>query len=347
MRKLFLVIICSFLVTCGVITYAQTDQTAALQDSDVEPQDSTIDVIGFFSKNDTLIYWINESKWELDTSDTIKTAGISSKVRLTVVDSTSTGYKMDYTILEVSSDTNVNSFINGLQEKFVDKLAPKMVGFTINFETDEFGAITKFNNLDEIKHQAQSLFKETMKEVMQIFKSDEIKDEIKKEPEITKGPEINIDALIKAFDTDRIIDGYTKNLELIFLWYGCSFDIGQLHVHENATDSTYENDTFTTVTLDPTDYTYSISTEVINIIPRSAIKEMVSSLVDLTGNGKVKESFDSEFDAQVTEDAINNSYIGSEFIPLGWPYKILKQESSTIGGRGKSSQTYIYLDYTN
>lgn len=334
MRNIYLLIICSIIITCGMISNAQTN---SLQENDVANQDSTVEVVGYFSKNDTLIYWINESNWRLSPSDTIKTAGVSTKVRLTVVDSTSTGYKMDYTFLEFIGDSTAESSLSNYQNTVMEKLAKKIVGTTIHFETDEFGSITKFNNLGQIKRQAKSLFKEAIKEMLSM-------------PEIVgleKEHNVDINAIIKYVDTDKLIDEYLENLKLIFLCHGNVYDIGQSQTHEDATETSYENYTYSTVKFDKNDYTYSIAIAVSNIIPQSAFKNMVSDLVELMGNESVTELFDNEFDTKVKEDAIDASYFSSDFLAHGWPYRIINQSTITMDGRGKSNQTYISLDYIN
>lgn len=337
MRNILLPIISSIIIACGIVSNAQTNSQ---QENDIASQDSTIAVVGYFSKNDTLIYWINQSNWRLSPSDTIKTAGVSTKVRLTVVDSTSTGYKMDYTFLEVRGDSVVYSSQDNYQttlNTLVEKLSKKIVGTTIHFETDEFGSITKFNNLSQIKRQAKSLFKEYMKELLQM-------------PEIVglkKEFNIDIKKMVKDVDSDKLIDGYLEELKLLFLCHGNVYDIGQSHTHEDATATTYENDTYFTNTFDSSDYTYSITSEVINIIPKSSLKDMVGGIVELMNNDSVTESFNNGFDTQVNEDAIYDSYFSSDFLAHGWPYRIVNQSTITVGGSGKSNQTYITLDYIN
>ena len=68
-------------------------------------QDSTINVIAWFNKHDTATYWVNESSWDINGNDTVRTSSVAMKVRINVVDSTANGYKMDYTFLEFPTDT--------------------------------------------------------------------------------------------------------------------------------------------------------------------------------------------------------------------------------------------------
>lgn len=61
--------------------------------------DSTINIVGYFCKNDMLTYWITESEWKVAEGDTTRTGSVSTKVMLTVTDSTKNGYAMEYKFL--------------------------------------------------------------------------------------------------------------------------------------------------------------------------------------------------------------------------------------------------------
>lgn len=333
MRNIMFLFICSLLIAGGMASNAQINPQ---QDNEAAIQNSPINVIGYFSKNDTLIYWINQSRWELSPSDTIKTAGISTKIRLTVVDSTSTGYKMDYTVLESRCDSTADSNLNNFQNKIAENISKKLVGTTINFETDEYGSITKINNLGQIKRQAKSIYQEVIKDLSNL-------------PEIAALKNFNIDIkkITKIIDSDKLIDGYLNELKLLFLYHGSTFDIGESHTHEDETETTYENDTYVTATFDPTNYTYSITTDIVSILPQESVKDLTGKVVGLLGNDSITENFNQSFDAQVNHDCIHDSYFSSKYMSQGWPYEVVKQTTRTIDGLGKSTQTYIYLDYIN
>lgn len=125
------------------------------------------------------------------------------------------------------------------------------------------------------------------------------------------------------------------------------YKIGETRSHEDATATTYESETCTTVTYDSTNDTYSISNEVISTIPQSALKELVGGLVKSIDNKSVTESFEKTFDSQVKEDGIRNIYFSSDFLAEGWPYRIIYQTTMTLGGRGKVNQIHIKLDDIN
>lgn len=140
------------------------------------------------------------------------------------MDSTSTGYKMDHTVLESRCDSTAESNLNKFQNKIAENISKKLVGTTINFETDEYGSITKINNLGQIKRQAKYIYQEVIKDLSNL-------------PEIAGLKNFNIDIkkITKIIDSDKLIDGYLNELKLLFLYHGSTFDIGESHTHEDET----------------------------------------------------------------------------------------------------------------
>ena len=72
---------------------------------DTAGEDSVVNVVAYFCKGDTCEYWIYENEWKVNGKDTVKTLDVSTQVRLVVNDSTSKGYKMSYTFLDVKADS--------------------------------------------------------------------------------------------------------------------------------------------------------------------------------------------------------------------------------------------------
>lgn len=142
----------------GTVAYSQTR----------EESDSTVAVIAWFDKRDTMTYWINEGTWSVKDGDTTKTSGVSTKVMLTVTDSTKKGYRLEYKFLEFQNDTVADSMLGDFQNRLVGRLSDKIVGTTIRFRTDEYGHITKYENLKEIKKQAKELFGAACDEMMRL-----------------------------------------------------------------------------------------------------------------------------------------------------------------------------------
>ncbi len=70
--------------------------------------DSILPVIAWFSKRDTMTYWIHDNQWEVNGKDTVMTLGAAAKVMLTVTDSTKKGYDMNILSLNLFPTTKSN-----------------------------------------------------------------------------------------------------------------------------------------------------------------------------------------------------------------------------------------------
>lgn len=328
MKQLLALILFAVILAGGATPLAG----AAQQNDSAIPQDSTLDVIGWFCNRDTVTYWIQESDWKLNKGDTIQTAGVSTNVMITVADSTATGYKMNYTFLDVRGDSLANSELADFQNKIVALLGKKIVGTTISFETDEFGKIVKIDNLGKIKKQAKTLFKDAIKEMEKLPWVKEVKD-----------MGFDLTDYTKNVDSDLLLEGYIEELKLLFMCYGGVYNLGESTEQEEATETQYANETYSSVTIDD-DKCYSIVTDVVSIIPQADVKAVVAGVVDSINDPEVKNDFDSNFDAEVNEDCTFDSFLKLSFLPNGWPTEVVKQETTMIGANGKVKQKCIYLD---
>lgn len=325
--------IIAFVLFSVLLLGAVTPCIGATQQDDVTAsQDSTLSVIGWFCKCDTAVYWIQEGEWSINNGDTIKTAGVSTKVMVTVTDSTATGYKMDYTFLDVRCDTLDNSELNERQNK-IALIGKKLIGTTISFETDEYGDIVKFNNIDKLKAQAKTLSKDAVNEIAKLPSMKELKKKGADVKGLTQG----------MADGDVLVAGYLEDINMLFMCHGNVYNLGDTITKKEATERQFESETYTNVSIDDDEF-YSIMSESVTIIPKSDVKELCSEVMDLIKYNEVKDNFDSIFDSSVDDDCTNNSYIDFSFLPNGWPYEILKQDVTMIGDRGKAKQKTIRLD---
>lgn len=329
-----------FLLACFMLsnTFWAKAQSSKNQDpqpveGDTAVADSLVNVVAYFAKGDTCDYWIAESKWRVNGKDTTKISDIRTKVRLVVTDSTANGYKMTYTFTDVVSDSTVNSLNNKLLGKIADNLKRYVIGTTIQFETDEYGAITKINNLSQIKKQAKTLFKKGMKE---ITTTSEIKS--------LKSLGIDIANFAKDVDVDALVEGYLEELKMLFICHGGSYKIGKFEEHEDATDEDYESDTYRSVLVND-DGNYTIDVDVVSVIPQSDLKDLVGGVVDLLKDKSVTEKFDKEFDSQVKEDGSLESRMSVNCYNDGWPCEVVKQTFVKIGELERVNQTVISACY--
>ena len=319
------------LLACGL--FSTKAQSTASRDGDdvVSGSDSTaVDVIAYFAKGDTCDYWMTDSKWDIIGTDTTQTAGITTLVRLVVTDSTSAGYKMTYTFMDMQVDTTVGGVQNLLLDRITGIVRDKVVGTSVEFETDEFGSILRFTNLDQISKSAKSIFKESMKELKAV-------------PEVKalKKMGFNLNGIARAVDTDDLVEGYVEELKLMFLCHGNSYGIGHVEEHEDASDGGYEADTYTTVSVDE-DGSYAVDVEVVNVVPQEDFMALLNVFAaGLLKDAGVAEEIGKAFDGYVKEDGTLTDRICIKCFDDGWPSEVVKQKFVKFGPIEKVSQTFI------
>ncbi|MDY5566953.1 MAG: hypothetical protein SPF58_06725 [Candidatus Cryptobacteroides sp.] len=312
-------------------------RSSEVQDSsDVTVQDDSIlPVIAWFSKRDTMTYWIHDGQWEVKGKDTVMTLGAAAKVMLTVKDSTKKGYDMEYTFLEFVSNDQIKSESQNIVGQATDILNDATVGTTIRFRTDQYGKIVKYYNLKGIRKQAKKVL---TKAISKMSYADSL-----------RAVGLDPDKLMSMIDSDKLVDGYTEEIELLFDYHGDQYEIGKTESHENATENEYASDTKTDIWLDPDTYEYGISSDVYFYIPREDIKvltgNLIESFIDKESAKDVREGLDTEFDRQVTTDGVYNSYVRISYFYDGWPQEVVSQENISLGNIQKLKQKYIIWDY--
>lgn len=312
-------------------------RSSEVQDSsDVTVQDDSIlPVIAWFSKRDTMTYWIHDNQWEVNGKDTVMTLGAAAKVMLTVTDSTRKGYDMEYTFLEFVSDDQIKSEAQNLVGQAMDILNDATVGTTIRFRTDQCGKIVKYYNLKDIRKQAEEVL---AKAISKMPYADSL-----------RAVGLDSDKLMSMIDSDDLVDGYTEEIELLFNYHGDQYKIGETESHEDATENEYASDTKTEIWLDPDTYEYGISADVYSYIPREDIKVLLGNLIEYFTDEEsakdVRKGLDTEFDSQVTTDGVCNSYVRINYFNDGWPQEVVSQNNISLGDRQKLTQKYITWDY--
>lgn len=308
---------------------------------DTAGEDSVVNVVAYFCKGDTCEYWIHENEWKVDGKDTVKTLGVSTQVRLVVNDSTSKGYKMSYTFLDVKADSV------GVMAMLTERTAKSVIGTTVNFETDEYGSITKITNLSQIKKQAKALFKAGIKDIAAMPIMQEMK----------KATGLDFMKTATQANTDEVVEGYLEELKLLFAYHGSQYAVGEHHEHEDATKDSNANDTYINASLEKNG-NYTISCEVVNVIPKETVKEVMGGLMgtiteglkgkktedgkDYDGNIKdLDDEFKKEIDKAAAQDAQTSEYLSVTCFDDGWPSSVLKQNKTVIAGRGKLKQKLI------
>lgn len=299
-----------------------------------EEENSALPIIAWFNERDTMTYWISESNWKFEGTDTVKTLGANTKVMITVTDSTKEGYQMEYKFLKFSTDTDAESEMQNFMQETVQRLQDEIAGTTIRFRTDELGKIIQYDNLEEVEKQAKRVFDGIIQESSWMDK--------------LNSTGIKADELFRNIDPSKLVQSYTEELEMLFQYHGYQFPLKETTLHEEATDTKYESDTYLSATIDPESYEYDIIIEINNYIPRKDIKQLLGGFVDMLMDKEdattVKEDMNTGFDEQVTGDAVSKEILHMRYFPDGWPEEVISQQKIIIGNKGKMTQKYITWD---
>ena len=335
------------------ISYANS----LLETSDSAASDTAVDVVAYFCKGDTCEYWISEGKWKVNGKDTVKLTDVATKVRLVVTDSTKNGYKMTYTFLDTRMDSVGPTLENKMMEKIMERSSKSLIGTTVEFETDELGAITKITNLAQIRKQAKALFKASMQEIASMPAVKEL-----------KKIGMDLEKTASKASVDAVVDGYLEELKMLFMGHGNHYPVGEKHEHEDATDEDLESDTYLTADYGE-DGTYSMSMEVTQVVPKSYVKELTGAVMDgimdglkdmkdedgkklIDKDGKIQAGKDGKMEVseikeqlnkQLDHDMLITEYMSWTYFDDGWPYRVVSQNKRMVGEVGKVNQTFIEL----
>lgn len=274
---------------------------------------------------------IADSQWLSNNSDTLEvdTAGEDSVVNV------------------VAYFCKGDNFRDKMMAMVAERTAKSVIGTTVNFETDEYGRITKITNLSKIKKQAKALFKASMKDIaaMPIMQA------------MKKATGLDFMKIGNQANTDELVEGYLEELKLLFACHGSQYAVGEHHEHEDATKDSYANDTYINASLEKNG-NYTISCEVVSVIPKETVKEVMGGLMGAiteglkgkkTEDGKdhdgiindLDDEFKKEIDKAVDQDAQTSEYLCVTCFEDGWPSSVLKQNKNVMAGRGKLKQKLI------
>ena len=203
-------------------------------------QDSVVNVIAYFCKNDTMCYQYQDYKAKVENNDTIVEHYMKSDVQLVVVDSTAKGYLIEYSTLNTTVD-----YKDSLMTRVMQSVMEKMGDVKVLFSTDEYGTIEHIKNWAEVRK-----FMKTATKV--IF--DSIYANIPAMSEVF--PRQRFEAQISSiFVNEKTFLNNCEDLQLLFLLHGKSMPIGKAEDNEPS-DNGYPQHTITVTSYGKTDDDY-------------------------------------------------------------------------------------------
>lgn len=194
---------------------------------DLDVQDSTIAVVAYFWKGDTMKYVRTQTALTVDDGDTLASDTTSSEeFMIVVLDSTAKGYKMELIPVSLGykedpTDDAANRMMATLQDYFKDLKAV--------FTTDEYGALKSLDNWKEVRDRMKGGIKIMLDS---LYSTTDSLEEFM--------PRSQLEGLLTLmYSTEAGVLKAYDELTTLFLLHGNVFDIGQTTVDDTDKDSSF------------------------------------------------------------------------------------------------------------
>ena len=306
---------------------AMTAWSQSLMLNQEEPED-VIEVVGYFSKNDTVTYRQTHSKYKIQGNDTTVSESYVEEFMIVVTDSTSDGYKMKYIPLNFTlhdADT-----VTSLMAKATSQLMQSVV---CEFTTDEFGLLKSITNWREIRDQLKKGVKATCDTLYATIPD---MDSIMPRKSLE-----NI--LLLHFSTEEGIRNSYEELENLFGLHGSTFDLGDKEV--DTEEQGYPQHIsarigYTTIEDEEDDFDgdYAISTQSTTTIPVEDVMDLGFGALSMVVSDMASDSLEAVRDQIVDSlkiakpngaEVIVKQYNG--FFMNGWPKDYYAEEAIDLG----------------
>lgn len=283
--------------------------------------DSTLCVSALFSDNDSADYWIYDDSWLIDGSDTIMLGHQGIKLRWQVADSTSRGYDIGCTIVDVDT-TMAGSIVN----RIANQVLLQLKGSSIDIRTDTLGQLVDISHLNEFGDFMYRKTKESVKS-------------FKKTPEWKKASKDFFDWQLLAFGLyENLINEYMLDIAYMLTCNGKEFDYGKSISHIEATKYDFGKKVTHEVSFDEDRAVYSIYVCSECNLKESAVKKFLKDDFGMVVDKQLFKAFeadkkDSKRTMVVTYFAILNWD--------AWPVKQIIKTDMTVGKRRLIKQKKI------
>lgn len=297
-------------------------------------QDSTLNVMAWFCKGDTMKYNYTTTDFSIENGDTVKKVEKQKEEFMIVVtDSTKKGYTLEYTMLNAKADT---AGMDALGKGIVDKMSEHFKNQKVYFTTDEYGTITGINNWKEIRDKLRSGVKIMLDSLYTLKELDSVM------------PRARFEALLnlKYSTEEGVMSGY-EELQTLFSLHGKAFTLGRTDVDETEKDSSY---TVVLVGYKPYD-DYGFESDY-NISAMSTQKFSIDETISLVGGalGLLMTDSIGEMTTKLLKDSVKEGATATVLEDYyifynGWPCMMKNQKIVDFCGRSKVTTKTIVWTY--
>lgn len=123
-------------------------------------EDSTVQVVGYWYKGDTQSYTISDEKYKVNGADTTDRSFFTYDVDILIKDSTADSYTIEWKYSNYKTDSSENIFLKKILSIFQD--------LTVEMKMNEMGGIIEVINWKQIQEYANNAFDILQKELKDI-----------------------------------------------------------------------------------------------------------------------------------------------------------------------------------
>ncbi|MEJ8755874.1 hypothetical protein WG947_02600 [Pontibacter sp. H259] len=168
----------------------------------INMQDSTMQVIGYWDKNESQTYIITSEKYKVNGTDTTEREFVTYEVDVTVKDSTAKSYIIDWVYRGIETNTG---------NEFTKSLAKISENLKVTIKTDEMGTFKEVVNWKQIQDEMRKGLTHLRKEFKHIPNINGITDQVE-----------------KTFTSkEAIASAAIKDIQQFYTYHGANYTLGQ------------------------------------------------------------------------------------------------------------------------
>ena len=289
-----------------------------------ESQDSTINVVAYFCKNDTLTYLFQDYEAKVENNDTIVDHYIKSEIQLVVVDSTSSGYLIEYTPLQ----TTIEQYEDTLLAHAMQSILETMGEVKYLLSTDEYGAVQHIKNWPEVKDYTKKAFNIVFDSLYANY------------PQLNEIlPRQRFEAQIASYyANENAFYNKSDDLLLLFPLHGKSLPIGKTE-RDGLSDNGYPQHLVMVTSYGKGDEEYGFDDDYYihctteTTVPKEEVKELIRNSLNMMFSDKYLIEMNQGIDSvECTEAKIIDAERYNYFYN-GWPCEMLRSKVTNVMGK--------------
>ncbi len=146
-KRLYIIGMLLAMLSCSLTASAQTEA------QETEEEDSVINIIAYFCKNDTMVYTSRDIEYKVEKGDTTVQHDVETDFMFVVRDSTSNGYTIEMT----ETDMRINEAESDVLRAMIESAWDISKNIKCVFTTNELGVVNNIVNWREIRDKTKEM----------------------------------------------------------------------------------------------------------------------------------------------------------------------------------------------